>query len=565
MHFDDRLATVLRSRTGGEAMARIQYRQLLDLLGTMPVEANGPQVEAACDRLQELSSIVPAPVRAAILREPGIRLRNPRLVAMLAAGETNVAASAIHTAQLIEDEWIDLAPALPAAARSLVSQRRDIGTRAAALFARLGMAPLGLPSGEAVIHSVRLTPTGAVGEAANDQTPSRTEAQRTGDIGAIVQRIEHFRKAREPGEADPAAQLQLDKAIERKALRLKAFNFATDAEGCIVWSDPGMAPMVVGLRLASHDMSAPASARASLALALRYRQPVRALVMQLNGAPAIAGRWQIDAAPTFDPGTGAYRGHAGRMRREVALNAAPKDYEVDSQADLMRQLLHELRTPVNAIQGFSEVIQQQLFGPAPHEYRSLAAAVAGDAARVLAGLEELERLARLESGRLKPETGGSDLADLVTAAVSQLRPFSEPRGSGFAVDFPADAALSTALALPEAERLVWRLLATLASAAAPGELLAISGSMSDQMAEISIGLPTSLAALDEEQFWHAVAAPASKAVSAGIFGAGFTLRLARAEVEATGGKVWREPGRLVVNVPGLTADIASHSNGKALG
>ena len=98
MHFDDRLATVLRSRTGGEAMARIQYRQLLDLLGTMPVEANGPQVEAACDRLQELSSIVPAPVRAAILREPGIRLRNPRLVAMLAAGETNVAASAIHTA-----------------------------------------------------------------------------------------------------------------------------------------------------------------------------------------------------------------------------------------------------------------------------------------------------------------------------------------------------------------------------------------------------------------------------------------------------------------------------------
>jgi len=565
MHFDDRLATVLRSRTGSEAMARIQFRQLLDLLGTMPVEANGPQVEAACDRLQELSTMVPAPVRAAILREPGIRLRNPRLVAMLAAGETSVAASAIHTAQLIEDEWIDLAPALPAAARSLVSQRRDIGTRAAALFARLGMAPLGLPSGEAVIHSVRLTPTLAVGEAANDQTPARSDAQRAGDIGAIVQRIEHFRKAREPGEGDPAVQLQRDKAIERKALRLKAFNFATDAEGCIVWSDPGMAPMVVGLRLASHDMSAPASARASLALALRYRQPVRALVMQLNGAPAIAGRWQIDAAPTFDPGTGAYRGHAGRMRREVALNAAQAESGTDSQADLMRQLLHELRTPVNAIQGFSEVIQQQLFGPAPHEYRSLAAAVAGDAARVLAGLEELERLARLESGRLTPETGESNLTDLITAAVNQLRPFSEPRGSGFTVDFPADAALTTSLASPEAERLVWRLLATLAAAAAPGEVLAISGTASDQMAEISVTLPISLAALDEEQFWHAIASPAAKAVSAGIFGTGFSLRLARAEIEAAGGEIGRHDGRLVVKLPGLTCDEASHSDGIAQG
>ena len=43
MHFDDRLATVLRSAPSGEAMARVQYRQLLDLLGTLPVEAEGPR------------------------------------------------------------------------------------------------------------------------------------------------------------------------------------------------------------------------------------------------------------------------------------------------------------------------------------------------------------------------------------------------------------------------------------------------------------------------------------------------------------------------------------------
>ena len=33
MHFDDRLATVLRHRAAGEAAARTQFRQLLDLLG----------------------------------------------------------------------------------------------------------------------------------------------------------------------------------------------------------------------------------------------------------------------------------------------------------------------------------------------------------------------------------------------------------------------------------------------------------------------------------------------------------------------------------------------------
>ena len=39
MHFDDRLATVLRTRADGAATARIQLRQLYDLLGTLPVEA----------------------------------------------------------------------------------------------------------------------------------------------------------------------------------------------------------------------------------------------------------------------------------------------------------------------------------------------------------------------------------------------------------------------------------------------------------------------------------------------------------------------------------------------
>ena len=46
MLIDDRLATVLRQSAGGEATARIQFRQLLDLLGTLPSEAQGPQVDA---------------------------------------------------------------------------------------------------------------------------------------------------------------------------------------------------------------------------------------------------------------------------------------------------------------------------------------------------------------------------------------------------------------------------------------------------------------------------------------------------------------------------------------
>ena len=46
MHFDDRLATVLRHRATGERAAKTQFRQLLDLLGERP-QAGDPALKAA--------------------------------------------------------------------------------------------------------------------------------------------------------------------------------------------------------------------------------------------------------------------------------------------------------------------------------------------------------------------------------------------------------------------------------------------------------------------------------------------------------------------------------------
>ena len=67
MHFDDRLATVLRMRTDGPASARTQYRQLLDLLGTAPADARGEQLDAGFVRLGRLGAVIPANERAQIV------------------------------------------------------------------------------------------------------------------------------------------------------------------------------------------------------------------------------------------------------------------------------------------------------------------------------------------------------------------------------------------------------------------------------------------------------------------------------------------------------------------
>jgi hypothetical protein len=241
------------------------------------------------------------------------------------------------------------------------------------------------------------------------------------------------------------------------------------------------------------------------------------------------------------------------MRRSAPV--APHAPPASDGGDRMRQLLHELRTPVGAIQGFAELIQQQLYGPAPNEYRALAAAVAVDAARLLAGFDEIDRLARLESGAPVLDEGRCQWDEVVSSMLRRIDGVLRPRsarvelamhGEGFAVG----------LSEADAQQLVWRLLATLAGALAPGEVIDLV--LSSDGAELALvaDLPASL--LDGDLF--AATAPAQqRAVTAGMFGTGFTLRLARAEAAAAGGALTRRDDTLRLVLPVLTAPPGAHT------
>ncbi len=549
MHFDDRLATVLRARTGGEASARIQYRQLIDLLGTLASEARGDQIDAAFVRLDGLNQTIPAAERAAALSEPGLRLRSARLLAQLARGDAAVAVAAMRVAQLSQDQWLDLVPALPVHVRGLVRHRRDLGPGVEALLSRLGITDRGLPLASDM-------PQVAANDVQLAEPPQHTEG-----IGAIVQRIEAYRKRKAESHNSPPQTL-----AEQAALRapLASFGFASDEAGRIAWADTSAAPALIGLKITARDQAAPALATQKLADAFRRRQPIRAARIKLDGAPAIAGDWQVDATPRFDT-LGRFTGYLGRFRRPAAPGSQGSGAYADSEADRIRQLLHELRTPVNAIQGFAEVIQQQLFSPTPHEYRAHAAAIAGDAARMLAGFDELERLAKLDSGAMTLDPGICDLVAVLTGIIAQLEAHTAQRDSGFALESESGV-MHIALAQPEAERLVWRLLATLAGAAAPGERLKLRLRRKGGAIRLSATLPQALA--NKSDLFHVGPSATASPLSAGMFGAGFALRLATSEAKASGGTLLRREDKLRLELPeatfGNSNEAEAHIESKGL-
>jgi signal transduction histidine kinase len=273
----------------------------------------------------------------------------------------------------------------------------------------------------------------------------------------------------------------------------------------------------------------------------------------------VAGTWRLDAVPRFDGETGIFRGYVGRMRRPLATaGEAP----ADNPGERMRQVLHELRTPVNAIQGFAEIIQQQLFGPAPNTYRALAGAVGVDAARLLAGFDEIDRLARLESAALSLSTDGCNFRLVVEATLRRLEGVTRPRSAHLRL-LTSGEIFSIGLGQDDGALLAWRLLATLAGSLAAGEVVELTLRGGERGIELETELPVALAG--EGDLFAAGARSEGAAVSAGMFGTGFTLRLARAEAEAAGGSLALHGETLVLSLPGLTGAAPDHSQGASGG
>jgi two-component system OmpR family sensor kinase len=554
MHFDDRLDTVLRQPVRGQAIARIQYVQLLDLLGKTQANTGSPLLDPAYDRLIALASMLPATSRAEILRGSGLKLRSPALIAFLADDEPAVASAAIATADLSEQQWIDLVPALPVAARGVLRHRRDLGPTVEARLARLGVADRGLPPAPEVVATAvsqakprsRPRPSPApANQTPTDQTPASSRSE----IGDLVRRIEAFRKAHpapRPAPANDAPRLPLGDAELFAASEVRRFDFVTDPGGRIVRADADAAPMLIGLSLGLLPNPRVESAAPQVAQALRLRQPIEGQIVEITGAPAISGTWQLDGAPLFDAATGRYTGHAGRARRVPAEMLEHND--ADSMADRMRQVLHELRNPAGAIQMASEFIQQQIGGTVSHEYRAIAASIASDTATVLAGLDELDRMVKHEAGVSALEPGESDLAANIAATVALLDPHMAQRESGFALDLPEDG-LRVSIARGDLERLTWRLLAALAAATGAGERLALTGFANPLESRLEIDLPATLRDLSDEELFAAHARQRGPAISAGVFGLGFTLRLASAEARSAGGSLRREGSALNLILP----------------
>src|SRR5205823_3765737 len=95
----------------------------------------------------------------------------------------------------------------------------------------------------------------------------------------------------------------------------------------------------------------------------------------------------------------------------------------NAKADVLARMSHEVRMPLNAIIGFSEVMIAERFGALGNErYLEYMKDIRASGERVITIIDDLLELSRIETGKLDLNFADLNLNDLVEACVSVMQP-----------------------------------------------------------------------------------------------------------------------------------------------
>jgi PAS domain S-box-containing protein len=99
------------------------------------------------------------------------------------------------------------------------------------------------------------------------------------------------------------------------------------------------------------------------------------------------------------------------------------DRAANAKADLLARISHEVRTPLNAIIGFSEVMIGERFGALGNErYVEYMKDIRASGERVIAIINDLTDLSRIETGKLDLAFTSQSLNDMVESCVAVMQP-----------------------------------------------------------------------------------------------------------------------------------------------
>ncbi len=595
MRFDDRLKTALMQPIENRARAKTQWTQLIDLLSQDPHNIDSNLIIDGLYKLRTLMDLVDEKHKIHSLHSVIGRLQSPPLLQLLVGDTASVAVSAIRAAHFNDEQWASLIPLLPSRTRGFLRNRDDLGPKTKEMLAIWASADFILPARDT--PKIKIDP--AVDKPDNQKEINLSETNSfiiTDDIeeldetlildskdiiedndnlkfsdtnhdkaypdnrqriDEIVKKIEYLRSRRAHYDAP---QLPLEGRGEANNRYISEIYFATDSDGIINWVDGVPRGALVGTSIAEAAYDNSSGTDQSGASSFKQRMAFENVRMTLCGAEMIAGDWRINAIPFFNTHSGRFKGYKGLLRRPNIVESASmfqnqsvkyvSTFEGEN-SDNLQQLIHELRTPLGAVIGFAEIIEQQLFGPVSSEYRTLAKTILEEGNRLLSGFDDLNIAAKIDSGNFQASLGLTNINWLSHRISDRLRDLLETQNIKLEI-ISGDDLRPLMVENEDAERLCVRLLSTLVTASDHGDVIMgrwdmLSGTR--PMNQFSITMPIKLRSLNEQQLLESGPEHNEENSRVPLLGLGFSLRLVRNLANNLGGSLLFHKDMVVLTLP----------------
>lgn len=545
MRFDDRLTTVLKGSLPEGPGAATQWRQVIDLLAQKPGNLANHDVQAGLTRLRDLHDRVSEQDRLAAVQSLRGRLRSAPLLVYLTADTDVICDAAMDAADLTQEICEDAFPRLSLRARErLRSQGFVVADEKAAV-----PVPVSRDAAPAPVQSVAEEP--AI-DSPEDVSVDPDEQQAESQISALVEKIADYQKNR-PAEV-PQPQVSDEGHTSFFVESLEAIRFETDETGTINWTEGPPKGAIVGVSIAQPAFDDGPGPDAYGAAAFRQRMPMENARMRLSGAAIVTGDWRMSAIPYFSEETGRFEGYRGVMRRpNMAEDAGQGGIDLERREQL-QQLIHELRTPLNAVIGFSEIIEQQLFGPASYEYRALARNIMDEARRLLAGFEDLDIAVKVDSGQLPESFGTTKAAWLFERMMQRLQGLTQSNAVELNIS-KAEPVRSFALDGESVERIFARLLSAAIISCEQGETL--EGELRTRIGvqpvnRFTLSRPSRIKDIAESVLLDPSQGIDGEGGESSLLGLGFSLRLVRNLAQSAGGSLTINKDNIALTLPAAT-------------
>jgi signal transduction histidine kinase len=296
-----------------------------------------------------------------------------------------------------------------------------------------------------------------------------------------------------------------------------------------------------------------AALAAALVLSARLTAPIRALRDEALrfGKGEFDRRLAAPGNPELRPLADAMNAMAaqlqdytGSLERKVAEKTAEIETANRHKSEFLANVSHELRTPLNAILGFSEALDERLFGELNARQAQYVRDIHDSGRHLLALINDLLDLSKVEAGRLDLEPAPVDVPALVEGAMQMVAARASAAGVRLTVDIEPDVGVWRG----DARRLHQILLNLLSNAV---KFTPAGGDVRVRAAHAAGGLAIAVAdtgvGIAPEQMQR-LFAPFAQARSRGLRGeegTGLGLALSRRLAELHGGRLQVDsaPGR----------------------